>query len=83
MPGGYISKTDLVSNLLLYIPLGLLAATIVAQLGSVDVAIQENEMRELCREFAPDRLELFEMVYAARFRRLWETWRSGAEDTCA
>jgi hypothetical protein len=41
----------------------------------VDVAIQENQMRELCREYAPDRLDLFEMVYAARFRRLWETWR--------
>jgi hypothetical protein len=31
-----------------------------------------EELRSLCREMFPDRLELFEMVYQARFKRLWE-----------
>lgn len=40
----------------------------------VDVAIQINEMRDFCQENAPDKLPLFEMVYASRFRRLYDTW---------
>lgn len=40
----------------------------------VDVDIQVNEMRYFCGENAPEKLPLFEMVYASRFRRLWDTW---------
>ena len=40
----------------------------------IDVDIQINEMRLFCQEHEPDRLALFEMVYAARFPRLYETW---------
>lgn len=40
----------------------------------IDIEIQINEMREFCREHCPDRLELFEMIYPNRFRRLFESW---------
>jgi hypothetical protein len=40
----------------------------------VDIEIQISEMRYFCEEHAPQKLALFEMVYASRFRRLWESW---------
>ncbi len=40
----------------------------------IDIEIQIAEMRDFCEENAPEKLELFEMIYAARFRRLWEEW---------
>jgi hypothetical protein len=41
----------------------------------IDVEIRISEMRERCRELAPLKVELFEYVYASRFRRLWDQWR--------
>lgn len=41
----------------------------------IDVEIRISQMRERCRELAPLKLELFEQVYASRFRRLWDQWR--------
>ena len=41
----------------------------------VDVEIAQNRVREKCRELFPDKLELFEMIYESRFRRLWEQFR--------
>jgi hypothetical protein len=40
----------------------------------VDIEIQVSEMRYFCEDYAPEKLELFEMIYASRFRRLWESW---------
>lgn len=40
----------------------------------IDVAIQIQQMRELCRSEAPEREELFEKLYVRRFQRLWEQW---------
>lgn len=41
----------------------------------VDIAIQIENMRELCREIDPDNLEFFERIYDSRFQRLREQWR--------
>jgi len=41
----------------------------------VDVDIAIERMRDACAEWFPDRLELFERIYEARFRRLWEQFR--------
>ena len=47
----------------------------------IDIELQINEMRELCRAEAPEKAELFEVIYASRFERLWEQWRrTQAED---
>jgi len=40
----------------------------------VDIAIEIENMRELVRAQAPDKLALFERIYEARFHRIWEQW---------
>lgn len=45
----------------------------------VDVAIQIERLRDFCREGAPEKLGTFERIYEARFRRLWEQWKSEDE----
>lgn len=40
----------------------------------VDVAIEIENMRELVRVHCPERLDIFERLYEARFRRMWEQW---------
>ena len=41
----------------------------------IDVAIQIEQMREICRRENPEREELFDRLYVRRFQRLWEQWR--------
>jgi hypothetical protein len=40
----------------------------------IDIEIQIGEMRDFCLTHMPEKSDLFEMVYASRFRRLWEAW---------
>src|SRR5690242_10822973 len=40
----------------------------------IDVAIQIEQMRDLCLAQAPDKGDLFEALYVSRFRRLWDQW---------
>ncbi len=41
----------------------------------VECAIAERELRMECLALLPDRMELFDRIYAARFRRLREQFR--------
>ncbi len=41
----------------------------------IDIQIERRNLKALCRDLFPDRLDLFEMIYEARFRRLWEQFR--------
>jgi len=41
----------------------------------VDIDIRIGDVRTLCEELFPDRMELFEMVYGSRFDRLWAQFR--------
>jgi hypothetical protein len=41
----------------------------------VDVDIQRAALRKRCQALFPDKMELYEMVYESRFRRLWEQFR--------
>lgn len=41
----------------------------------VDVEIQIENLREECARQYPGREELFEMIYASRFRRIWQQWQ--------
>jgi hypothetical protein len=43
-------------------------------LPRVDIDIQIENFREECLRRFPDSELLFDMVYAARFRRIWEQW---------
>jgi len=40
----------------------------------IDVEIDIEKMRELVRSECPEKLDLFERIYVARFRRLWDQW---------
>lgn len=41
----------------------------------IDVDIQRAELRRHCRRLFPDKMELYEMIYESRFKRLWEQFR--------
>jgi len=41
----------------------------------VDIDVEISRLREWCAENLPERTELFEVVYANRFRRLREQFR--------
>jgi hypothetical protein len=49
-------------------------ATLIEDLPDIDLEIAINELRERCRELYPESLDLFEMIYESRFRRLREQW---------
>ena len=42
----------------------------------VDVDIARGELRRRVAKLFPDKMEVFEMVYESRFRRLWEQFRA-------
>lgn len=42
----------------------------------VDIDIQRAELRRRCQTLFPDKMEVYEMVYESRFRRLWEQFRN-------
>ncbi len=46
-----------------------------SDLPAIDIEIEKNKVRERCLERYPDRGELYEMIYASRFDRLWEQFR--------
>ena len=63
-------RADRITSLILY-----------SDLPEVDIEIEIGKLREFCRERFGDRMDLFEMVYAGRWRRLREQgWarRSGS-----
>ncbi len=41
----------------------------------VDVEIEKAELREECARLFPGKLDLYDMIYESRFRRLWEQFR--------
>ena len=43
--------------------------------SDLECALAERELRMECLSLLPDRMELYDMVYTARFRRLREQFR--------
>jgi hypothetical protein len=43
----------------------------------IDIDIEIASLRRWCKVHLPDRVELFEIVYVSRFRRLREQFRGG------
>ena len=43
--------------------------------SDLECALAERELRMDCLSLLPDRMELYDMVYTARFRRLREQFR--------
>lgn len=48
---------------------------VTSSYSDVDCAIAERELRMECLRLCPDRMELFDLVFTARFRRLREQFR--------
>ena len=46
----------------------------------VDIEIAKQGVRDLAEELFPDRMDLYEMIYESRFRRLWDQWRAPLEE---
>ncbi len=46
----------------------------------IDIELEINDMRRVVEDERPDKLELFEHVYVARFHRLREQWRDEEVD---
>ncbi len=42
----------------------------------LECALAERELRMECLSLLPDRMELFDLIYTARFRRLREQFRA-------
>ena len=43
--------------------------------SQVDIEIEKEKVRKLCEELFPEKARLYDMIYEARFRRLWEQFR--------
>ena len=43
--------------------------------SEVDIEIAKSKLRDRVAELFPDKLEVYEMIYEARFKRLWEQFR--------
>ena len=41
----------------------------------VDIEIKRAELKRRCRTLFPDKMDLYEMIYTSRFKRLWEQFR--------
>ena len=41
----------------------------------VDIEIAKGKLRERAADLFPDKISVYEMIYEARFRRLWEQFR--------
>ena len=44
----------------------------------IDIEIQIEQLRQAAERLRPRHMELFDMIYVSRFRRLWAQWREPA-----
>jgi hypothetical protein len=54
----------------------LCALIVASDYPDVDIDIEIRNLRRWCERRLPDRIELFDLVYASRFRRLREQFRA-------
>ena len=62
-------RSDRITSLILY-----------SDTAWVDIAIEIENMREMCLSEAPEKAELFEHLYESRFYRLRNDWRQRDEN---
>lgn len=49
---------------------------VTSSYSDIECALAERELRMECLRLCPDRMQLYDWVYTARFRRLREQFRS-------
>lgn len=54
---------------------GISRMILTADYPEIDIELAKGALREECQRLFPDRMELFELIYESRFRRLWEQFR--------
>jgi len=54
---------------------------LISDYPEIDIEIEKARVRELAEELFPDRMDLYEMIYESRFRRLWEQFRSASDQS--
>lgn len=45
-----------------------------------DIELAKGKLREKVERYFPDKLQTYEMIYEARFKRLWEQFRTGPDN---
>ena len=48
--------------------------------ADIDIEIAEEKLREKVKQFFPDKMETYRMIYEARFNRLRDQFRSGGPE---
>ncbi len=54
---------------------------LISDYPEIDIEIEKARVRQLAEELFPDRMDLYEMIYESRFRRLWEQFRSASDES--
>lgn len=49
---------------------------VASEYPEIDIIIEINNLKEYCEKVLPDKLELFDLIYLSRFRRLWKQFRN-------
>jgi len=47
------------------------------KVAAVDIEIAKAKLRDKVAELFPDKIETYQMIYEARFKRLWDQFRKG------
>ncbi|NQT81677.1 hypothetical protein HQ563_01535 [bacterium] len=54
---------------------------LISDYPEIDIEVEKARVRQLAEELCPDRMDLYDMIYESRFRRLWEQFRSSPEQS--
>ncbi len=54
---------------------------LISDYPEIDIEIEKARVRELAEELFPTRMDLYEMIYESRFRRLWEQFRTSTDES--
>jgi len=52
---------------------------LISDYPEIDIDIEKAKVRGLAEELFPARMDLYEMIYESRFRRLWDQFRSSSD----
>lgn len=45
----------------------------------IDIDIEKQKLRQLIEQISPERVDLYELIYVPRFKRLWNQFRGNSD----
>ncbi len=60
---------------------GICRMILFEKADAIDIEIAKSRLEEKVRELFPDKVDLYRMIYEARFIRLWEQFRVGGQES--